>query len=152
MNRALVVVLLAVAPSTCISQTGTASAPAATLATTDTETDAGVKCGAGTVQVGNECVLPQPPLDPLVGAWANASGALCDFFPNRAWNQACLNLDGWARTWDRIGENRYVFESTYRNCLVKTEFADDGRSVRLHLLHCGASWLQPDVTLVRVDD
>jgi len=35
--------------------------------------------------------------------------------------------------WDRIGDDRYVLRSTYRNCWARSRFSTDGRSVHIDL-------------------
>jgi hypothetical protein len=93
-------------------------------------------CGSGTRQDGLECVPDDRAADPLIGSWATSTGRTCDFFPTRAWNQHCLPLDGWAKTWARVGENQYVFESTYRNCWAQTTFSNSNNSVQIRA-SCG---------------
>ncbi len=153
MARMMVLAMIVAAPSTCVLEK---AGPALSIAssTTDTAADAGVACGPGTTQAGNLCLPGDAPADPLVGSWTAASGAPCDFFPNQVWNQACLGFDGWAAGWDRIGVDRYVLRSTYRNCWARTTFSADVRAVHIDLDCAPSSWGVRDkrsVDLTRYD-
>lgn len=102
-----------------------------------------------------------PQEDPLVGTWLNphgddgvGTGALCDFFPNRAWNGDCLNLYGYGAptTWERLGAGRYFFGTSGHKCWVQATFDDD----RVELsLRCGSwrpkwnGWSQPPAPLMQ---
>src|SRR3954452_23010455 len=94
--------------------------------------------------------LPPPLEDPLVGSWLNphgdaqiGTGAVCDFFPNRAWNGDCLNLSavGAPTTWDRIGSNRYVLGTSAHNCWADATFSDDGATLTLRCGSYRPSWM-----------
>src|SRR5690348_13300131 len=79
-------------------------------------------------------VFKATPPDPLVGTWLNphgddavGTGALCDFFPNRAWNGDCLDLYGYGAptSWERLGDGRYFLGTSGHKCWVQAAFSDD---------------------------
>ncbi|MCA1828258.1 MAG: hypothetical protein ABR567_22210 [Myxococcales bacterium] len=108
---------------------------------------------------------PAQPLDadPLVGSWLNlrgdaltGTGAVCDFFPNQAWNGDCMSLYGVGSptTWERLGDRRYFFGTTGHKCWVDAAFSDGGEALAL-TLYCGTyrpTWMgnvEPPAPLTR---
>ena len=100
-------------------------------------------CGAGTALVGSECLPADEAPDPLVGAWLGpqhtdvyASGyyqtwlPVCDFMPTHTMRGNCLAAAPapLGSSWDRIGQDRYVFGATM---WVQATFSADGKSVHL---------------------
>jgi hypothetical protein len=105
----------------------------------------GARIEPALAQVGSSAD-PQATPDPLIGSWTNpdypsrpfdGSVYTCDFFPNRMWNYRC-GLIGFATTWDRIADNRYVLGSTNGSCLAETTFSSDNDSVAL-AVRCGTT-------------
>ena len=102
-----------------------------------------------------------PSEDPLIGSWLNpagddfiGTGAVCDFFPNRAWNGDCINLYGYGSpaTWERLGENRYFLATTGHKCWVDAAFSDDTTTLKLRCGTYRPTWmgnLQPPVPLIQ---
>jgi hypothetical protein len=156
-----IVAALAVAAGASCHQLSAAAMQAQTpSATSDSDGGVGLRCGAGTaqvgsqclpltcgpgtVQVGNDCLVGETGLDPLIGSWSDPARGICDFFPNRMWNRGCISaLPGSAEGWDRIGENRYVLQITSGACLAATTFSNDRNSVTIST-RCGN---QPDFAL-----
>ena len=108
----------------------------------------------------NARLAPPLPEDPLVGSWLNphgdaqiGTGAVCDFFPNQAWNCDCLNLYavGSPTTWERLGENRYFFGTSGHKCWADATFDGDVATLSLRCGSYRPVWmghLQPPVPLV----
>ena len=81
--------------------------------------------------------------DPLLGAWTRADypGAICEFFGNGEWSNACFLTDGYAYKWERIDENRYYIGASYYACDTETAFSKDESSVTMSML-CGSTQKQ----------
>jgi hypothetical protein len=93
-----------------------------------------VKCGSGTQQEGNECVVAT---DPLVGIWNGSRSdnpsyqAQCTFAADYTWG--CILLqDGWPSTWSRIEPNVYFFDySNNEGCDGRTTFSDNNNTMSM---------------------
>jgi len=149
---AATIVAAVAAPATCTQQQASSSAQS-TAVQGDFHCGAGTvlsgnqcvipaTCGAGTALVGTECLPADEAPDPLIGGWVGpqhndnyGSGyyqnwwPVCDFFPTHAMtgNRCIAGLPP-AASWQRIGQDRYVFGGTM---WVQATFAADGKSVHL---------------------
>lgn len=99
-----------------------------------------LRCGPGTAQVGNECLVGESTPDPLVGSWISTLAVAspnyletCEIFPTGEWTHLCLNMNFPSNRWERVSDNHYVLGSY---CWATTTFSNDGRSLTLKL-YCG---------------
>jgi hypothetical protein len=103
----------------------------------------GRNCGRGTEASGSECVPAHATPDPLIGFWiVEPSGTYaatrCAFYSTGEWT--CIWANGWTSTWNRLGENWYVFAVSNGNpCDGRTTFADDNNSVTI-VLNCNGGY------------